>query len=367
MNGGFDHVFFFRRVRAAWRFIGAAVVAAMAIAAGVSLVLPKQYTATASLLIDPPAGNDPRAATAVSPVYMESLKTYEKVASSDTLFLHALERCAPGELKSGRPIEALKKRILRVAKPQNTKVLEIRATLGDPRAAQAMAAFVAEETVRLSERIDTSSEAEITESPRKLVAGARGRLDGVRKEHEAFAESGGTRDLENELFRQAELKADIEADLARAQTDLAGYVAAEKSQGPDGSRTQEIAATRARIEELTRKRAEMETATAARTRDLEVRRYREESLEAEEKSARTEYETAANRLNEILGSEAFRSERLHILDPGVTPQKPSSPNLLLNVGAAGALALLGCLLYLAAMPQSERVAVLESKRHYAVR
>src|ERR1700693_3611255 len=55
-----------------------------------SLLLPARYTATASILIEPPGGNDPRAATAVSTVYLESLKTYERLASSVTLFEHAL-------------------------------------------------------------------------------------------------------------------------------------------------------------------------------------------------------------------------------------------------------------------------------------
>src|SRR4051794_1257278 len=73
-----------------WRLVAITCVVAL-VAAGVgSLLMPKKYTATASLLIEPPAGNDPRGATAISPVYVESLKTYERFALSDTLFLQAL-------------------------------------------------------------------------------------------------------------------------------------------------------------------------------------------------------------------------------------------------------------------------------------
>ena len=64
---------------------GVAIVAALA----TGLLLPKRYTATATILIDPPAGGDPRIATAVSTVYLESLKTYELLATNDQLFVRA--------------------------------------------------------------------------------------------------------------------------------------------------------------------------------------------------------------------------------------------------------------------------------------
>ena len=56
---------------------------------GVSLLLPKRYTATASIVIEPPGGSDVRLSTAVSPVYLESLKTYERFSATAT-------RCLPG-------------------------------------------------------------------------------------------------------------------------------------------------------------------------------------------------------------------------------------------------------------------------------
>ncbi len=68
-----------------------AVVLAAAVAVVACLVLPKQYTATATLVIEPPGG-DPRSATAVSSIYLESLKSYETFASSDSLFAKACEK-----------------------------------------------------------------------------------------------------------------------------------------------------------------------------------------------------------------------------------------------------------------------------------
>ncbi len=78
--------------RSRWRLVAAVVAAALATSLLVSLVLPKKYTARALLVIEPPAGSDPRAATAISPIYLESLKTYEHFASSDHLFFQAVEK-----------------------------------------------------------------------------------------------------------------------------------------------------------------------------------------------------------------------------------------------------------------------------------
>ncbi|MBV8903693.1 MAG: hypothetical protein JOZ22_08660, partial [Acidobacteriia bacterium] len=61
-----------------WRLVALSCLIALTLAASVSLVSQRQYTASARIVIEPPAGADPRAAMAVSPIYLESLKTYEQ-------------------------------------------------------------------------------------------------------------------------------------------------------------------------------------------------------------------------------------------------------------------------------------------------
>ena len=106
---------------------GIAIVAALA----TGFLLPKRYTATATILIDPPAGGDPRIATAVSTVYLESLKTYELLATNDQLFLRAAEQFHLRD-HDGSPIESLKRRVLKVDKLRDTRALQISVTLPDP-------------------------------------------------------------------------------------------------------------------------------------------------------------------------------------------------------------------------------------------
>src|SRR5436305_10483202 len=100
-------------LRRKWRLVAITCTVALGAAAIGSLMMPKEYTATASLLIEPPAGNDPRGATAISPVYVESLKTYERFALSDTLFSQALNQLGLRKAYSRAATEWLKKTVLR--------------------------------------------------------------------------------------------------------------------------------------------------------------------------------------------------------------------------------------------------------------
>src|SRR5437016_5313824 len=124
------------RLRARWKLVALTCAIATILTLIVSLLLPQKYTATSRIVIDPPAGNDPRASTAVSPIYFESLRSYELFASSDDLFLRAVERFHLRQ--DSTPIDKLKKSVLQAELPRNTKILEIHATLPDPKTAHAL-------------------------------------------------------------------------------------------------------------------------------------------------------------------------------------------------------------------------------------
>src|SRR5580692_5524285 len=100
---------------------------------------------------------DPRAGLAVSPVYLESLKTYENYATSDTLFSQALDTLGLRKRYPNRSVESLKRQVLSVSKPATTRVIEISATMDDPLEAKRLAQFVAEQTVRLNRSLEQHS------------------------------------------------------------------------------------------------------------------------------------------------------------------------------------------------------------------
>src|SRR5262252_1955597 len=162
------------RLRARWRFVAVAGGVSMALALGVSLILTKEYTAVSRLVIEPPAGSDPRVSTAVSPIYLESLRSYELFAASDDLFLKAVVKF--GLRRDSAPIDKLKKAVLKADMPRNTKILEIHATLPDPKTAHALALYIAEETVKLNQAVSREGDQELAAESEKQATEARGVL-----------------------------------------------------------------------------------------------------------------------------------------------------------------------------------------------
>ncbi|HML16052.1 MAG TPA: Wzz/FepE/Etk N-terminal domain-containing protein, partial [Bryobacteraceae bacterium] len=168
-----------RFLRLRLRFILAVSAGAAALALIGSLLLPKEYTAVASVLIDPPAGGDPRAAVAINPTYIESLRAYELLASSDVLFLRAVEQF---HLREGRSesLERMKRRILRVSQIRDTRVLNIAVTLPDAKMAQALAQVLAEQTVMASRAASETGDQDLLDAAQKEFEDAQARLQRER-------------------------------------------------------------------------------------------------------------------------------------------------------------------------------------------
>ena len=85
----------------------------------------------------------------------------------------------------------------------------------------------------------------------------------------------------------------------------------------------------------------------AREQSLTAERTaRAQRLESDRKSAETAFRAAETRLREARSSSGYRGERLNIIDPGIVPERPSSPNTPLNVAAAAFAAFVLSVLYL---------------------
>lgn len=353
MEHRLDLLAFSAYLRRRWTFLALSVLVALGLALVGSMALSKRYTATASVLIEPPAGNDPRAATAVSPVYLESLKTYEHFAESNSLFAQALRNLNLRDKYAGRPLESLKRQVLQVSKPLNTKILEINVTLDDPRQAQALANYIAKETVELSRSMDRDSERDLTEQARKSLAEATDRLNKAEKARDEFLSENPIGALEEEVRSDNELRGRFIRDLSEARQDLAQYAAqsqmgkAQSGSGSDDDSVQrQIAGLKARISSIEKEEAELGKTIAARSTLLEQRKHRREGIEAERQAARAAYESANTKKNDILSYGGFRGERLAIIDPGTVPERPTSPNIPVNVALAALLAFAAAFVYL---------------------
>ncbi len=344
-----------------WRFVLACCAAAAVIAGIISFLTPRRYTATATILIDAPAGNDPRASTAVSPVYLESLKTYQRLAESDSLFLKAIERFDLRASEGGAAADALKNRVLRVTKPRDTRMLEIQVTLRDPVKARDVCRFVAESTAELSRSLSRQNEDEFRREAFNNADAARKTLDEADRRYSAESQQARPESLETDLEAVMELKNRVRRDLLAVETEIAGQSTAEEPRhfGPD------LVELRARWQALNKQLDSLHLEVQKRSVQLAQRQSILARLEAERKSARSIYDAAASRLNDTLAGAGTRGERLRVADPGTVPERPTSPKITLNVLGAIVIALAAAVLYLSiAFAFNRRKAVHEFAASY---
>ena len=221
-------------LRTRWRFIAAVVVAALIVAGAGCLLAPRRYTATATVVIDPPGGGDPRTASSVSPIYLESLKSYEQFASSDTLFLKACLKFGLLDESSGTTIERFKRRVLRVEKLKDTRLLEISATLPEARRAQELAQYIAEETVALSRDLSRDGDLKLIESLSGQLEPVRLTLDRARTEAAGLSSRLGPMEEESRYLTELLVRTRQQLVEATAEaSDLAAQEAALSRAGPD--------------------------------------------------------------------------------------------------------------------------------------
>jgi capsular polysaccharide biosynthesis protein len=324
-------------VRLRWRLVAASCATAVVLAGAVSLLLPREYTATARIVIEPPAGSDPRSAMAVSPIYLESLRTYEQFAASDSLFQKAAERFQLRMLMGARPIEVLKRSALKVGVVRNTRILEIAATLPDPAKAQALAQFVAEQTVSLNQSLIARGGNDLMEAAQQQQREAQAQLDRTEKEWSQALAAEPVDDLQNAIFQASQLRAGLEERIANQKLDLADAATSTREQNN----------ARTRLQELQRQLEILNRDTSDKEKMLARRLAHKEQLEAERKANLTALEAVEKRVRETRDDLGYRGERLSIIDPGVVPERPSSPNISLNLSIALLLGLVLPLVYLA--------------------
>jgi uncharacterized protein involved in exopolysaccharide biosynthesis len=330
MSESFDAFEFADYIRRNWRVPACAVLAAVTLSLAVSLLLPKRYTAMASIIIDPPGLSDTRTATAVSPVYLESLRSYERFASSDTLFARAVSKFHLQDSSGQPPIETLKKRVLKVSKLRDTKILEIGITLTDPRLAQSCAQFLAEETVSLTREESSASDQELVEVASRQFVQSQERLDRARKMLVESSAGEAVEGIQGEIDTDLELLARLKGQLNEASSDVTGAEPA----------LARVDATKKQIQELQR---EFEAKSAVLSESTARRAQAQSELD----SAQSVYSAALTRLNDLRAAAGARGERLRIIDPGIVPQRPSSPNVPLNVLVGLVVALTASLAYTA--------------------
>ena len=347
MNHPYDPLDLIEYARARWRTAAAIVGGALAAALALSLLLPNQYTATASIVIEPPGGSDPRISTAVSPVYLESLKTYEQFASSDSLFAEACARFGLLNGAGAPALETLKRRVLEVRKPKETKLLKIAVTLRDPKAAHLLAEYLARRTVDLSNRVAGEGEATSLDKARARLETVRSEVARIEQELTDSASAGRQTSLDAELVALSQLQGELASDIVGTGARIA-ELSAQDGVGPQGEYARnELKGQRARLASLEASRANLARDIAAKGAALSAIQARHDRLQDGLRAAQSDVEMASKQLSEVESTAGMRAEQLRIIDPGIVPQRPSSPDLPLNCASALALGTVAAAVYLA--------------------
>ena len=344
-----DGLVYINYVRARWRVVALSCLLAMVLAAGVSLLLTRQYTATARIIIEPPAGADPRSAMAVSPIYLESLKTYEQFASSDSLFQKAVARFQLQTLMGLRPIESLKKGVLKVGLVRNTRILEIAATLPDARKSQALAQYVAEQTVAQNRSLLAQSGEDLVTGVEKQAAEARARVDRAEEQWSRLLVNEPVDSVQSAVVEAGALRGKLAEQIASARLEIADAADRERQSSPSEADLlrKEQSNARTRLDQLQREVDSLDRQIAEKEKLLAQRLARRDQLEDERKSYQAALTAVETRLRDTRNDLSYRGERLTVIDTGVIPERPSSPNLPLNIAVAALLGLLFPLFYLA--------------------
>ena len=334
MPEAFDAYQYFAHVRRRWHWIALACVVAVVLAIALTKSRPKQYTATTSIMIESPASMDARGATALTAIYLESLHTYEHFATSDSLFQKALDRFDLRKSAPARSIESWKNQVLKVELPKSTKILEIQVTLPDPKKAHELAGFVAAETIKLNQSFNVEGDQQLSKAAEGELVKARQEREAARTALMQLTRNKPVDAAEAELSSAKSRRFAVERDLLDAETMLA------ESKSPANE-------TRARADYLRVERKRLEEEIPRIAGEVASRTAQVEQARSRVKTAEAACDSLEARRREARGAAGSRGERLRVIDPGVIPERPSSPNLVLNVFAALLMTLIASVLYTA--------------------
>jgi uncharacterized protein involved in exopolysaccharide biosynthesis len=350
-QGSFDGFQYVDYMRGRWRFALVACCVAFGLSLGISLSRSKKYSATVRIMIEPPAGLEARP-PGVSQNYWQSLRSFLLFASSDSLFQEAADHFVLRDAKKQQPIGVLKRSILDVDIPRDTNVLEITTTLPDPHMAQAFANYLAGRIVDLNERVIRRDDQELISAAEGELAQARARLNEAESAWSSFVTSEPVDNLKEELAALEQLSAKEREQLASTDLDIAGNEDREKTlsaaarAGELEEVQSELRSARAAAATMRKQMQDLDSSIRGKQLLLNQRTALREKYADERKAAQSLYESIQGRIADARATAGSRGERLRIIDPGIVPDRPSSPNITLNILVTLLAAAVLSLLYL---------------------
>jgi len=229
---------------------------------------------------------------------------------------------------------------------RNTRILEISATLPNPQKAQALAHFLADATVDMNRSLSTAGDEDFIHNIEQQEREARARQ---QEDENAWARqlaAEPTSALESALGSAAELRSAIEQQIQSAELEIADAAERLKQDGINADEIRKQSANaRARLSEMRKQLEMLDRQSAEREKLLATRLAHKDKIEAERKAGTAALTAIEARLREARGEAGARGERLRVVDSGIVPERPSSPNIPLNIAVALLLGLVLPILY----------------------
>jgi uncharacterized protein involved in exopolysaccharide biosynthesis len=126
----------------------------------------------------------------------------------------------------------------------------------------------------------------------------------------------------------------LEEQIQGEEVAIAGLEERIKAGDSTGELGKEAGNARARLAEVRRQLADLNRQTDEREKVLGTRQAHRDRLEADRQAGQTALAAIDARLRDARGERGFRGERLQVIDPGIVPERPSSPNIPLNIVVA---------------------------------
>ncbi len=174
MPAPFELMAYLRVMLGRWKRMALLVAAASAVALAVSLLLPKTYEATGTLVIQPAiiqrAGSEASFPAFVNHTYLQYLRSYEHVLQSDGLLDRLIRQAQLDQPPYGYTVDSFRGSALNVTLLKNTKILKVRVRLPNPQkahevalslarlAAQSIAAMNSAEAQRAAQQFEKEQE-----------------------------------------------------------------------------------------------------------------------------------------------------------------------------------------------------------------
>ncbi len=356
---------------ARWKSILAVGTGAAVVALVASLLLPAKYEATVLMAIQPGSVGQSNP-TAMSPAYLESLRSYEQWVQSEGL----VERLLTGERPPDITGEQFRRSALRATMVRGTRTLQVSVRLGDPKLAHTLALKLAQIAVEANGSVARAERLQARQFAEREVEEAREPVTKAQAALEQFNREARQDERWRQNDQAIERKARYLTDLADAQISLAEQEARlatlreQMAKEPEQLRLEQrgqpsdvlnparqdlrqnlelvrtsIGGLRARCDALRVALKELGPELQRGQAELASLDSRRRTLEHDLQAAEERLKVFRTRATDSGVTVALRHEDLQISDAGVVPTRPVSPRPVLNTVLGAVLGCIAGLLY----------------------